>query len=366
MRDEIQLKDNLTRDFLDKKGLDGILLRRRDSFSWVTGGKVNHIIGSTEYGFVDLLITKDRKYCIANNVERFRINDEELDGLDYEILSFNWWDDTTQSIIKNIIGSGKLGCDFDFPGSVNVFEEFKELRYSLLPVEIDRYKEVSRLCARAVEDTCREIYRGETEHEICANLVHKVMANGIDPMVALVASDERIFRYRHPVATDKKIGRYAMVVVCGRKYGLVANLTRFVHFGEPSEEIRIKREKVLNIEAEFITNTIVGRNVSDIFKDGIKAYDEAGYPDEWNLLHQGGPTGYNTREYIVTPDIKGTVHLNQAFTWNPSISGTKSEDTFIVTQNGNEIITNTNDWPMVEVKSISGKKLLRPDLLILD
>lgn len=364
MKHEIQIKDGLIRKWMDTKGFDGILLRRRDTFSWMTGGKVNYIILSTENGFVDLLITKDKKYCIANTVERYRIHDEELDGLGYEIVEFNWWEDKKEALVKKIIGNGILGSDSEFNGACNVYEELKELRYSLLPEEIDRYKEVALICTNAVENTCREIRIGETEHQVCANLVKKAMEDGIDPMVALVASDERIFKYRHPIPTDKRIEKYAMVVICGRKYGLVANLTRFVHFGDPSEEILEKRKKVLEVEAEFIANTIAGKNVSDVFDSGIKAYAKVGCKDEWNLLHQGGAAGYLTREYIATPGCTGKVHVNQAFTWNPSITGTKSEDTFVVKENGFEIITHSNKWPVVEVEASNGVKMLRPDLLI--
>jgi len=364
MRHEIQVKDSLIRELMDKKGFEGILLRRRDTFSWLTGGKVNYIIRSTEIGFCDLFITKDKKYCIANTVERYRINDEELDGLGYEILEYNWWEDKTEVSVRKIIGNGSFGCDTDFNGACNVYEDLKALRYSLLPEEIERYKEVALTCTDALENTCREINIGETEHQVCANLVKKAMEAGVDPMVALVASDERIFKYRHPIPTDKKIDKYAMMVICGRKYGLVANLTRFVHFGDPAGEILEKRKKVLKVEAEFIANTIVGRDVSDVFDMGIKAYANEGYKDEWNLLHQGGPTGYLTREYIAAPGCNGKVHANQAFTWNPSITGTKSEDTIIVKENGFEIITNSDKWPVVEVEASNGIKMFRPDLLI--
>lgn len=45
-------------------------------------------------------------------------------------------------------------------------------------------------------------------------------------IVNLIATDERIYNYRHPLPTDKKLDKYAMVVLCGRKQGAGLPVTR--------------------------------------------------------------------------------------------------------------------------------------------
>ena len=364
MNQEIALKDSLIRDFMAKNSLAGILLRRRDTFAWVTGGSENYIVRSTEDGFVDLLFTMDKKYCIANRVEKFRVADEELDGLGFEILEYDWWEDKVYELARSIVLTGKLGSDTGISSTENIYEEFRELRYSLQPVEIVRYKRVGQECTAAVEDTCREIEPGMSEHEVCASLMGKAVAKGIDPMVALVASDERILRYRHPIPTEKKVQNYAMVVICGRKEGLVANLTRFVHFGALPDELKRKQEKVLDIEAEILRSTVPGNTVGYVFQRGVQKYAESGYPDEWKLLHQGGATGYLNRDYIVTPNMKKVICRNQAFTWNPSIAGVKLEDTFITGCDGLDVITMSADWPAIAVHLSENVTVYRPDILI--
>ena len=47
-----------------------------------------------------------------------------------------------------------------------------------------------------------------------------------------------------------------------------------------------------------------GMAYSEYFRKVQKLYDEAGWPDEWKMHHQGGPTGYGCREFVVTPDTK--------------------------------------------------------------
>jgi antitoxin VapB len=76
------------------------------------------------------------------------------------------------------------------------------------------------------------------------------------------------------------------------------------------------------------------------------AYAGAGYADEWQLHHQGGACGYEGRDYIGTPTCREVVANNQAFAWNPSISGAKSEDTVLVTDKGFEVLTLADGWPM--------------------
>ncbi len=361
---EMQHKEKMLRDYMDANGYQGVLLFRRDTFSWITCGRNNHIIRSTEYGMYALLITADRKYCIANQVEKYRAMEEELVGLGYELLEINWWEEDYVECARRKMGDIRFAADKDAPGAANVYADLQRLRFSLLPEEIERYREVALVCTNAVEETCRELRPGDTEHEVCASLINKVMKLGYEAPVALVASDERIFKYRHPIDTAKKIDKYAMVVLCGRKYGLIANLTRFVHFGNPPEEIMRKFELVRKIDAEVITNTVPGRGIRDIFGVLTREYEEAGYRDEWKLLHQGGPAGYATRDFLATPDCSEQVYDHQAYTWNPSITGTKSEDTILVNRSGFEVLTDSHNWPMVEIIAKNGMRLKRPDLLI--
>ncbi len=94
----------------------------------------------------------------------------------------------------------------------------------------------------------------------------------------------------------------------------------------------------------------------------FKAYARAGYPGEWQLHHQGGPAGYEPREFVATPDVSVRVAAGQAYAWNPSITGTKVEDTVLITDQGFEVMTEIPGWPMLEVV-VDGKTIRRPRIL---
>jgi Xaa-Pro dipeptidase len=45
----------------------------------------------------------------------------------------------------------------------------------------------------------------------------------------------------------------------------------------------------------------------------------------------------------VTPQTPQEIQAGQAFAWNPSVTGTKTEETFILTESGPEVITPAPD-----------------------
>ena len=81
-----------------------------------------------------------------------------------------------------------------------------------------------------------------------------------------------------------------------------------------------------------------GRTMADAFDDCRRFYAEAGFLEEWKLHYQGGTTGYASRQIIATPKSRQQIEIGQAFAWNPSITGAKAEETFILTKVGPKAI----------------------------
>ncbi len=348
--------------FLEQRRLDGALFRKRNNFAWLTEGKDNHIVNSSEYGVADLLIFKDRKYCIATRMESARIDEEEISGMSFEMVVPEWYEGHAAAI-ESLCEGKRVVSDSPYGELIDMEGELAALRYTLTNEEIERYRQLSQRAAWAVESTCREIEPGWREHEIAAHLAAKIMREGIQPQVILVATDERIFKYRHPIPTEKKLERYAMVVLCAEKGGLVSNVTRLVHFGSLSEEMQENKKKLAQIDIAMNSATRPGVQIRDVLQSGIEMYSLVGHPEDWRYLHQGGPCGYASREFLAVPGMAGNVQENQAFAWNPAIRGVKSEDTLLVTANRNEFLTHTGDWVYIEVEK-DGQVYQRPDILV--
>jgi antitoxin VapB len=183
--------------------------------------------------------------------------------------------------------------------------------------------------------------------------------------VLLVAADDRLMKYRHPIPTPTRVKNAVMLVLCARKWGLVCSVTRMIGFGKPSPELRRKIEACAYVDAAFVAASRAGTPLVDAFEKARAAYAERGFPNEWRHHHQGGPTGYMEREFTVNPETpkERRIEPSMALAWNPSIAGTKSEDTILVTSKGPEVVTTTPGWPMMKV-AVAGKVLQRPDWLI--
>jgi Xaa-Pro aminopeptidase len=206
---------------------------------------------------------------------------------------------------------------------------------------------------------------GDRECEIAGRVGAELWKDRVDPAGFQVAADERVFNYRHPIPTTRMVRRYVMVCVNARYKGLITTITRILHFGKPDPKLLKQFEDNNEIECRMIEATEPGNPVCVPFEVGLKAYKELGYGEEWKLHNQGGAMGYGARDIRATQETKEVIEENQAFCWNPSISGTKTEDGFIATKKGPIMITGPVIYPKIECKR-NGVQIVTPGLLVLD
>jgi Xaa-Pro aminopeptidase len=357
---EFEYKLHSITTLLKKFNLDGLLLQRVSSFAWATCGADSHINTADRHGVASLLFTPQARYLITNNIERPRLEQEEKlgqQGWQFHVTAWHKPDGMAE-LTRGL----KLGADDPYPGAADLSADLARLRAALTPEEGDRFRSLGRLCAEAMDSAVRAVRPGQSEHQMAGLLAWEAESRGVQPIVILIATDERIFNFRHPLPTAKKLDRYAMLILCGRRQGLVCSLTRFVHFGPLPQALRRKAEAVAQVDAAFMAATRPGRSLAEIFRAARAAYAQTGFPDEWRLHHQGGLAGYEPREIIAAPDAPEPVATGQVYAWNPSITGTKSEDTILVGENGNEILSAIPGWPALRME-VDGLTIERPAIL---
>ncbi|MBI4928499.1 MAG: M24 family metallopeptidase [Anaerolineae bacterium] len=361
MNQEIQTKLSQLRSLLSSRGLQGILLTRVSSFAWITGGSSTAINVASSFGEGAALITLDKQYILANNIETTRLkNEEKLEEKGWEFFVSNWYEASTA--LDTLAKGFKLASDAPAAGMVDLGAEVSRLRAVLQPVEQDRFRDLGSRRAAASVEAIYAVRPGMSEFEIGSLLSKACLERGVEPIVNLIATDERIFSYRHPTYSDKKMDRYAMLVLCGRRLGLVASITRLVHFGALSAELQRKAEACARVDAAIIAATRPGRTLGQVFSDTQAAYAAVGFPNEWTLHHQGGPAGYEPREFVGNPTSTDLVAAGQAYAWNPSITGAKVEDTVLITESGSQVLTEMPGWPVYEIQS-GAVVLRRPRIL---
>lgn len=358
---ELQTKLERIYSLLDAVQADALWLRQASSFAWATGGKSSYINTAASNGLASLLITRDKRHVITNNIEMPRIAHEEgLLEAGWEFAAPEWH--TGADSLADLAKGLRLAVDGCEPGAVDVSNQMARLRANLLPVEVERFRDLGRICSEAMYAAVRAVEPGMTEHEIASHLAYETELRGAQAIVNLIATDERIFHYRHPLPTDKKLDRYAMLVLCGRRWGLVCSITRLVHFGALGEELQRKQAALAVVDATYIAGTRPNTRLGDILAQAQESYRMGGFADEWRLHHQGGATGYEAREYLGVPGSQDEVHVNQVYAWNPSITGTKMEDTVLVGAEDNAVLTAIPGWPAIPVQ-IGGRIYDRPAIL---
>ncbi len=356
---EFEIKQQRIQALLAARGLDALWLRRVSSFAWATCGAASYVNTAIAESGTTLLITPRGRYVILNTIEAPRIEQEEqLAAQGWELRVAPWHG--ANPALADLTRGLKLGVDGVYPGATDLTADVSRLRARLMPEEGARFRALGHLCADAMESALRAVKPGMSEFEIAAILGRETQARGVQPIVNLIATDERIYKFRHPLPTAKKLERYAMLVLGGRQKGLVCSITRLVHFGTLPGEVNRKMEACARIDATFIAATRPDKTLGEIFARATAMYAETGFADEWQLHHQGGPAAYEPREWTATPGASDVVALGQAYAWNPSITGAKSEDTILVGARDNEIITATSGLPTLTVTLADGTTLARP------
>ncbi len=213
------------------------------------------------------------------------------------------------------------------------------LRRVLDPDAIERLRAVGRDATEALAEAAAGVCSGMNELEAAAAIASACRRRGLSASVLLAAADERILHPRHPVPVGATIERRAMLVVSAERGGLYANLTRFVELEEPEPHLVRRQAACDEILARMrVEATRPGRTLAEAFADCRCFYRDVGFPREIDLHHQGGTTGYGSREVIATPGTEDEIRTGQAFAWNPSITGAKAEETFVLTETGPEIV----------------------------
>jgi Xaa-Pro dipeptidase len=323
-------------DLMDRRDLDAVVLRHAENFAWYTGGGNSRVEYAEPVGAADVVITSDGDFVLAPTIEAPRMRAEETPG--FTVVEYPW-EQGPQATLDELIGEVELGADVALPGTVAIGEQVDSLRRVLEPETIDRLRGIGADLSAALAEAATAVRPGASERDAAAELAAACRGRGLVPTVLLAATDERIRHHRHPLPTEATISRRVMLVASAQRGGLYANLTRIEWFEEPDPDTARRQAACDEILARLREEvTLPGRSLAEAFDGCRRLYAEVGFPDEWRLHHQGGMTGYASREVIATPSTDVPIETGQAFSWNPSIAGAKSEDTFVLTDDGAEVV----------------------------
>lgn len=341
MTDDRPRKRDLVRALLDDTA-DAIVLTQPEVLAWyLEGARVTIALGGPPIVAVRVTSDDETVYCFDN--EHWRMVTEELPR-DVNVESVAWFES-----LERAAGVGAAGTVTDREHAAAL----RDARRVLLPHERDRYQQLCIDTATLLTDVLSTARPEHTERAVAAQLAGAVVGIGADPLVTLVAGEPRI-PHRHPVPTGGVIGHRAMAVICARRHGMIANVSRWIRFGDPTPEEHDAERRILDVEAAAFAATRPGRSLGDVLADIASAYSTAGFDThEWQRHHQGGPTGYLGRDPRATPGGSEIVVAGQAFAWNPTGPGAKVEDTVVIDDDGVHVLSVDPRWPTVEVDGLA-------------
>lgn len=362
--------ERLTR-LLAAENLGGVLLTGHHNFAWLTAGGRSGIDQTREAGAGALFVRADgHRFVLANGIEMPRLLAEELSGLDFEPIEYGWEDEKTKPALgveharKLMEGDAALGADSAADGVRGIETQVGRARYRLTDDELARFRLLGHDAGEAVARVARKIEPGLTEREVARRAVEALAAHDIQSVVTLVAADERLANFRHPVPTNKIWEKTVMIVVCARRAGLIASLTRIVCAGDVPEDLRRRTRATAEVNAALFARTKAGATGKELYEVAAREYAAQGFRGEQHLHHQGGAAGYRTRDWVAHPACDEVVVERQAFAWNPSITGTKTEETCFMIDGEIEFITASPGWNQIFVER-DGREYQLPDVMTL-
>jgi Xaa-Pro dipeptidase len=367
---EIDRKVRRVADLARREGLGGIVLSGQHNFAWITAGRSSRIDSTREGGSASILVTADeRRFVLANTIEAPRVTGETLAGLGFELITYPWADERARPALPLEQAAreagGALGADVASPLARPAEPRLTALRCRMDADEIPRYRELGATCGRVFGDLCRSLSPGLAEVEVARRVSAALGAHGIRANVILIGADERIDRYRHPVPTRAAWRERLLVVACAEREGQVVALSRIV-WSARNADLERRTRATAEVFRALITASVPGATGGSIFAAAAAAYAAAGFAGEELRHHQGGAIGYRSREWVAHPASTDVVAAPQAFAWNPSITGTKVEDTCLILEDGTvENVTRTGAWPAIDV-DVRGQAVHLPDALVVE
>jgi Xaa-Pro aminopeptidase len=370
---EVAAKVAAVRAWLAEAGLPAAVLTRPGSLAWIGAGLTDPIERGAAFGLAWAAITQDRAAVVTTDVEAPRLRDEaNVEALGFELLAAPWHDPDGLLALSETVASvprASIAADGQPGFGIDADTALIGLRLTLVRAEVARLRDLALDATSAVETALRGWRVGERDLALAGRVAAGLEAAGIFAACLIVGGDERVERFRHPVAVGDPIERLAMVVVVGARAGLHVALTRFAATGS-SPGLGDVHARCRVVEARILDGLRPGTTYGSITEAIAEAYDAIGSPGAWRDHYQGGPIGYQQREFEIAPGQVQSpwwtrqIAAGDAVAYNPSLAGGgKIEDTFLVTDDGPELLTKSDDWPTVASTLSNGRVVARPAIL---
>lgn len=339
------------REWLDRSPFTAVVVGRPGNVGWLTRGSNAPIDRTAPFDPVWLVVDANEITVVTTNVETARVRAELMipGAAEVQFAEVNWWEADHSAAALRVIGesASEIASDALSLGT-DVSQQLTALRMCLDEVEQASLLQLGRESSIALEEALAEWTPGDTDFSVLAAISARLEAAGIQAPVLIVGGDERLESYRHPLAIGAPMHRRVMAVAVARRLGLHVALTRYADAEPPSAELAAAMTDVRAIDASLLERMTPGSTYGAALEHLADAYAAAGHPEAWREHYQGGPIGFEQREFEIAPTDTGSpwfsevVRVGHAIAFNPSLSGgAKVEDTYLITGDGLLLVTDS-------------------------
>ncbi|HEV3187486.1 MAG TPA: hypothetical protein VGZ04_05485 [Acidimicrobiales bacterium] len=334
-----------------------LLLTSPGSVNWRSGGISDPVDLTASSDPLWILDCAQGSALITNEIEAPRFeNDFNVRASGWDVLTAPWYDATAPLALACAyadVDAAELLSDSDAVGD-NVRDHLTAARLNLSKAEQDELREVGALVGAALGAGIDAWRPGlSTDFDTAAVITSVLEDEGAKAVCLIVGGDDRLRTLRHPLAVGDVINDAIMAVVVAKRAGLHVAATRIC--------VRRKDDDIVTLmkTLDVVNDAVLGASrPGGTWGETLEAlaagYDAVGQPHAWREHFQGGPIGYEQREFELAPtqDTSPFWNLartaNTAVAWNPSLrGGAKIEETYLVNERL-ELLTPTPWWPTRE------------------
>lgn len=224
--------------------------------------------------------------------------------------------------------------------------------------EIKCMRVASQMAAIAMDRAIRSIRLGIRECEVLAEAMHSLYGNGMEvPQCNLIVTSGDGTAPLRRFASDRKIQWNELVFMDlgGCFNGYFSDFTRTVIFGKPSETHKRIYRAVYEMMSEIKRTLKPGNTNADVNRAARKVVIDHGFKghDYLGLLgHSIGVTGLtypiigeiaaaSEKQVVLKPGMVFSLEPGIFIPGTPGGGGVRLEDTMLVTETGNEVLTTT-------------------------
>jgi Xaa-Pro aminopeptidase len=331
--------------------VDAVYLEGFANVAWLCGGRGNRVVTDSPSGLCGVLVGANGAWLLLPSNEEARVQAEVFADLPLPVVVRPWYQLPLWQAARPLLPRAATWlADVPVPGAGDAGPMLADLRRVLGEPDAGRYRSLGADAAEALETALLEVRPGWSELEAAGAIAAGLWARDITPSVLLVGTLARAQRFRHLVPTEALLVGGLVASTTAVRQGLHASLTRSLSFGAVAEERAEKHATVVEVDSAYLARSRPGATLADAFAAGEKRFAAGGFYDDWKEHHQGGTTGYAGREVFAQPGVDYALAAGMAVAWNPTVPGAKSEDTFLVHQEGIEQLTRVedSDWPIID------------------